>query len=320
MGFLFEPVGLYILSGIFIIYSLVLWFLPPLTKTKKRKIKVTFFALWSMLFAAYYNILKIPSLNYSPNKFGIPQSQWIFVINFLGFTLAGLIIYTLLSSRGIKSLKKDGIDFSDEDDEVVIATQTEVMADYEDIFKAEYKTIREIPDYCFNLQQQISSCIQGLQEFSLDIDDELTKAVERYLNNKQSSNQSTSIQISIIEKGDLHNLKKSFGLNFLEFRQLEKKLRENEGYINNSKSSKLLIFPYFSYIKKNRNVSNGNNENNAQQYIVLNNNENFLFMEQYAILNVLRSFEAFLSSTILEIISLLDLEEDLEDDVAIHGE
>ncbi|MFL0270167.1 hypothetical protein [Candidatus Clostridium radicumherbarum] len=322
MGRLFEPIGLYVYAIIFIIYSVILWFLPPLTKTKKQRFKVIFFAFWSLLFAAYYNIMKVPTLNYATNKYGIPQQQWIFIINFIGFMIMGIIVYTFfVSSRGIKSLKKDGIDLSDEEDEIIVKTQTGVVEDYQEIIKAEYNTIRYIPIYCLNIENDL---IHSIQDSTFDIDSELTKIVEMYLNNKINSNENLS-QISIIEANDLNNIKKDFKLNFLEFKKLEKKLKEKEGYINNSKDTKILIFPYLSLVSMNDNENNGNDNenngsNNAIKYIVLSNNtEKLLTMEQWAISNVLRAFEGFLSKTILEIISTLDLEH-LTDDAAIDND
>ena len=309
MNFLFQPKGLYIFSVIFILYSIVQCFLPPLTKTYKRRKRAIFYSIWSFLFAGYYNVIKVPTLNYTANKYGIPQTQWVFILNFVGFAVIGCIIDMLIiSSRGIKSIKKDGIDLLDEEDEAIVKSQTGVIEIYEEIIKAESNTIGDIPAYCQELQKQFTGSFQGTNtDFKFDFEYELTNVIEKYLYYKKSKTQAC-----VIKDDELNKIKEDFDLSFIDFKILEKKLKANEGYLNNFKTTKLLIFPFYSLIGQNENEDNGDNiEKKATQYIVLSSdNVNLLRMEQYVILNILRAFEAFFGNIIYELVSTLKLDEE----------
>jgi len=310
MIFLFRPIGLYIFAVVFIIYSFVLWFLPPLTKTKKRRIRTCFFSLWTLVFAVYYNTCKVSKLNYSTNNLGIPQNQWIFIINVAAFSVIGLLIDALIIfSRGIKSFGKDGIGLTDEEDEVVIKDQNNLIELYEKIIAAEYETIRIIPQYFENIKGELINNVLSDTEKDTFVDTthELVKITETYFKKKNSK-----IQIGILEQKYINKIKSDYGLNFVEFSLLKSKLKEKSGYINNFKKNKILVFPYFSLTTVSNDTSNSNENIDTQKPLIIilySETEDLLIKEQYTIINILRVFETNLQKTVSEIINELNLEE-----------
>lgn len=304
MKILFQPEGLYIFAGIFIVYSVVIWFLPPLTRTKKRRIRTCFFALWTLVFAAYYNICQVSKLQYTANNYGIPQNQWIFILNILGFSSIGVILDSLIiSSRGIKSVGKDGINLTDEEDEVIIKNQNNIIEMYEKIMDAEYETIRKIPNYCEGIKKEITDKIlyDPDTESLVDTKHELIKITEEYLKNKNSK-----IEAGILEYKDIYKIKNDFNLNYIQYMLLKSKLKEKSGYLNNFNKCKILIFPYYS-------LAAGYNIKNSKEQLPLiiilsSQTEDLLIKEQYAIINILRVFETNLQKAVNTIINELALE------------
>jgi membrane protease YdiL (CAAX protease family) len=78
-----------------------------------KSFKTFFYSFSFVCFAIYYNMNKTFFSNtYSQNKFGIDQSQYILIINFIGYFLILTLIYTVLfKNYSLKKLGKDGIEF-----------------------------------------------------------------------------------------------------------------------------------------------------------------------------------------------------------------
>ncbi|KAJ49633.1 hypothetical protein BD780_001131 [Clostridium tetanomorphum] len=92
--------------------------------------KYIFYSLSFFIFALYYNLNKEYFFqSYSLNIFGIAQSQYIFIINFIGYFIITTIIYSIIFKEySIKKIGKDGVEF--ETEKSIAEIQNELINQY----------------------------------------------------------------------------------------------------------------------------------------------------------------------------------------------
>lgn len=274
MGVMNSPEVLFWFSGIFFVYAVIMYFLDDPDIKKRKKIRRLFYGVVGIVFSLYYYFFKPYSWAYEPNKFGLPQLQYIFLLN-LSFAciIAILLDMLYISTYEFKSIGKDGISIA-EDDKAVAQNQRKAIVFLEQKVDAEYFVIQDMDEFMVSTKPEIEQYLELVDEEKAN---QLAKSWILKLLNKYIGAQNQELKAAIFDYADKEMIKKDYELRSSQYTEFLNGI-DKKGYINQDNKVKILCLGFdYKFIDK-------------RLIIVIEYKDEIVKREQHLIENLLNVF------------------------------
>jgi hypothetical protein len=274
MGFINSPKALFIFSISFFLFAVIMFFVEEPDRKKRKKLRRLIYSIMALVFSLYYNLCKPYTWAYAPNNLGLPQYQYIFLLNLVIFVVVSILFdIFFISSYEIKSIGKDGISVTEED-LAAGQIQREAIELLDKKVDAEYHVIQEMDKFMVEIKPDIQLYLEITDQKAANkiAEDWIKRLLKKYINY-----QDQDLKFVIIDFDKKEIIKKDYGLRNSQYTEFLD-LIETKGYIKQEGNPKILCLLFeYKFIDK-------------RLIIVIENKEEIIKREQHLLENILNVF------------------------------